>query len=142
MTDQPAAWYPDPKGEAAQRYWDGSAWTDHVDGPAPEGFPPPPPPGVGRPPPVGGYAHAVHVYPRDSRAGLALGLSIVSIVVCGPLSIAGILLGQADLEAIDRGETDPSKRGLARAAFVVGIVAAVSWVIGVVVLVGFGSVSL
>ena len=32
MADQPAGWYPDPRGEAAQRYWDGTAWTDHVDG--------------------------------------------------------------------------------------------------------------
>lgn len=27
----PADWYPDPKGEARLRYWDGAAWTDHVD---------------------------------------------------------------------------------------------------------------
>lgn len=26
----PADWYPDPKGEKRLRYWDGSAWTDHV----------------------------------------------------------------------------------------------------------------
>lgn len=26
----PADWYPDPHGKARLRYWDGSAWTDHV----------------------------------------------------------------------------------------------------------------
>jgi uncharacterized RDD family membrane protein YckC len=26
----PADWYPDPKGEARLRYWDGSTWTDHT----------------------------------------------------------------------------------------------------------------
>ena len=26
----PANWYPDPNGRAELRYWDGSAWTDHV----------------------------------------------------------------------------------------------------------------
>ena len=26
----PADWYPDPHGVARLRYWDGSAWTDHV----------------------------------------------------------------------------------------------------------------
>jgi hypothetical protein len=26
----PADWYPDPKGEARLRYWDGSAWTDNT----------------------------------------------------------------------------------------------------------------
>jgi hypothetical protein len=28
----PAGWYADPSGTAAQRYWDGSAWTEHVQG--------------------------------------------------------------------------------------------------------------
>src|SRR5437763_388091 len=26
----PADWYPDPMGRYQQRYWDGSAWTEHV----------------------------------------------------------------------------------------------------------------
>jgi len=26
----PAGWHPDPQGQAALRYWDGSQWTDHV----------------------------------------------------------------------------------------------------------------
>ncbi len=29
----PAGWYPDPSGAGGQRYWDGSAWTDHVSAP-------------------------------------------------------------------------------------------------------------
>jgi uncharacterized protein YxjI len=29
-TQPPAGWYPDPSGHAEQRYWDGTAWTDHV----------------------------------------------------------------------------------------------------------------
>lgn len=28
----PAGWYPDPSGEAAARWWDGTAWTEHVTG--------------------------------------------------------------------------------------------------------------
>ena len=23
-------WYPDPRGEAPLRYWDGDGWTDHI----------------------------------------------------------------------------------------------------------------
>ncbi len=30
MSDVAANWYPDPQGRAELRYWDGSAWTDHV----------------------------------------------------------------------------------------------------------------
>jgi hypothetical protein len=39
----PAGWYPDPDGSAGQRYWDGSAWTEHR---APAAPPPPEP--IGR----------------------------------------------------------------------------------------------
>jgi hypothetical protein len=28
----PAGWYPDPGGQAGQRYWDGAQWTAHVAG--------------------------------------------------------------------------------------------------------------
>jgi uncharacterized RDD family membrane protein YckC len=27
---QPAAWYPDPHGQARLRYWDGERWTEHT----------------------------------------------------------------------------------------------------------------
>lgn len=30
MTTTPANWYPDPSGRHEHRYWDGSAWTEHV----------------------------------------------------------------------------------------------------------------
>lgn len=30
MSDAAANWYPDPHGRAELRYWDGSAWTEHV----------------------------------------------------------------------------------------------------------------
>jgi uncharacterized protein YxjI len=30
MSATPANWYPDPTGRHELRYWDGSAWTDHV----------------------------------------------------------------------------------------------------------------
>jgi hypothetical protein len=26
----PAGWYPDPSGQAGQRYWNGSGWSEHV----------------------------------------------------------------------------------------------------------------
>ena len=30
LTEQPAGWYADPRGQARLRWWDGSAWTEHV----------------------------------------------------------------------------------------------------------------
>ncbi len=30
VTQTPASWYPDPWEQAAQRWWDGAAWTGHV----------------------------------------------------------------------------------------------------------------
>ncbi len=30
MSDVAANWYPDPQGRAELRYWDGTAWTDHI----------------------------------------------------------------------------------------------------------------
>jgi hypothetical protein len=26
----PPGWFPDPSGQASQRYWDGTTWTDHT----------------------------------------------------------------------------------------------------------------
>ena len=37
-------WYPDPQGLPAQRWWDGTAWTEHS-APVASAFPPPPAPG-------------------------------------------------------------------------------------------------
>jgi len=37
----PAAWFPDPDGGPRQRYWDGTAWTEHYHPPKTEQFAPP-----------------------------------------------------------------------------------------------------
>ena len=53
MTDgsvNPANWYPDPVGRHEHRYWDGSAWTDHVSNQGVTATDPlngPPPPAAG-----------------------------------------------------------------------------------------------
>jgi hypothetical protein len=39
-TAQQAGWYPDPWGQAAQRWWDGQQWTSHVEGAAATGTTP------------------------------------------------------------------------------------------------------
>jgi Protein of unknown function (DUF2510) len=71
---------------------------------------------------------------RSSKSGLALGLSITSIFVsfcCGIgifLAIPGAVIGWQEMKAIDRGELDPSTRGAAKGAFIIGVI-----VLGVVI---------
>jgi uncharacterized protein YbjQ (UPF0145 family) len=61
--DVAAGWYPDPQGGGGQRYWDGAAWTEHVQ-PGAQAAPPPPPP----PPPAGGgnVAQAASISQADA----------------------------------------------------------------------------
>jgi len=75
---------------------------------------------------VGGYS-------RKSNAGLSLGLAIAGIFCCGPLSIAGLIMGHSEMKAIDQGLTAPASRGAAKAAFIVGIVGTSIMVVGIVV---------
>lgn len=58
----PAGWYPDPAGAPRQRYWNGTAWTEHYH-----------PPVVAAPPPPTGAPVSV-VPPRRGRTGLVLGI--------------------------------------------------------------------
>lgn len=44
MSNPPPNWYPDPKGEAELRYWDGSQWTEHTHSGQPAAAPASPPP--------------------------------------------------------------------------------------------------
>ncbi|MER6345407.1 DUF2510 domain-containing protein [Streptomyces sp. NPDC001595] len=48
----PPGWYRDPTAPHAERWWDGTAWTDHRRAPEPAGHPVPGPDVPGPPPPV------------------------------------------------------------------------------------------
>ena len=50
MSNPPPNWYPDPKGEAELRYWDGSQWTEHTHSGQPAAAPASPPPAQAPPP--------------------------------------------------------------------------------------------
>ncbi len=123
MSNTPPGWYPDPEPGIGERWWDGSKWTNQTrNGPA--AVPPPPPPG--------GWARPVGSYSRKSNAGLSLGLSIAGILCCGPLSIAGLIMGRSEMKAIDQGLTAPASRGTAKAAFIVGIIGTSIMVVAIV----------
>jgi hypothetical protein len=50
MSNPPPNWYPDPRGEAELRYWDGSQWTEHTHSGQPAAAPAAPPPAAAPPP--------------------------------------------------------------------------------------------
>jgi hypothetical protein len=68
----------------------------------------------------------------SSKAGWALALSIGGLC-CFVFSIAGLIMGRNEMREIDAGRGDPSKRGLAQAAFIVGIVMLALTAIGIAV---------
>lgn len=61
-------------------------------------------------------------YPEQSKAGWALGLSILGFFCCAITAIVGLVMGRNEMKAIDEGRIDPRSRGVAQAAFIVGIV--------------------
>jgi hypothetical protein len=80
--------------------------------------------------PVDGLPGAA--YPRKSQAVPALVFSVLGLpFCCGPLSIVGLFMGRAEMNAIDRGESDPTKRGTAQAAYIIGIIGAAFLVLGI-----------
>ena len=97
VTPSVAGWYPDPSRVAATRFWDGSGWTEYVDGAAELDAPP------------GGGSRArldPATSPRNARgngfatAGLVLGivalvLDVALIPTILALVFAGIGLGRS-----------------------------------------------
>lgn len=72
-------------------------------------------------------------YPEASQATSALIWSIVAIVCCQPAGIVGYIQGRNELLAIEAGRRDPANQGTAQAAKIIGIIAFVLGVIGLLV---------
>lgn len=72
-------------------------------------------------------------YPENSQATTALVLSIFGLLCCGVLGVVGAIMANTEKQAIASGRRDPSNQGMAQAAFVIGIVAVVLWVVGLTI---------
>ncbi|MEU5363661.1 DUF2510 domain-containing protein [Streptomyces sp. NPDC005925] len=92
----PPGWYRDPSGPHLERWWDGTAWTDHRRTPEATAVPAPPPG-----PPVPAPGPAVPPAPRagggrgDNRAGI-VALTTAGLVLVASVVTGVVLLGKDD----------------------------------------------
>ena len=87
----------------------------------------------------GGYPGYQPVqYPEESQAVLALSMSLIGLVVCsGLLCPVGWYFANKDLAGIAAGRRDPSKKDLATAGKIIGIIGTVLVILGVIAFIGF-----
>ena len=90
-----------------------------------------PPPGFPGAPGGAGAPQFGHVYPEESKAQTALIVAVVGIVLCGPVAIIGGVMGNTERKAIEEGRRDPANKGMATAAFVIGIISAIFTVLAI-----------
>ena len=69
-------------------------------------------------------------YAESSQATMALVLSLLGLICC-LTSPVGAYLGYAEKNAIDAGRRDPKNRGMAQAAFIIGLILTGLSVLGV-----------
>jgi hypothetical protein len=91
-------WYPDPQGLPAQRWWDGTAWSEHS-APFAASFPPPPAPGRYRGYTGSPYGTNVVVMAPQKSVGVAFVLTwffgplgMLYSTVSGALIMLGVLV--------------------------------------------------
>ena len=92
------------------------------------------------------YGATASGLPKSSAPAWGLGLSIAGVVLtlcCIGilLSIPGAIMGWTSMKAIDRGEKDPSQRGVAKGAFIVGVVGIVLGILWTLLIVANGQFS-
>jgi hypothetical protein len=148
----PAGWYPDNSVDAPagrQRYWDGSAWTEHTAAPttAPTEAAPieaastVPTKADYQPPPT--YQAAVQQAPRNGLGTTALILGIIGALtgvipflfwLAGALGLIGLILGFIARGRVKRGEATNGTAALW--GIITSAVAVVLSIVGLVILVG------
>lgn len=104
------------------------------------GTPPPPPGGGGYsapPPPMGGAGQIEH-----PKGMTILILGILSVLCCGPLGIAALIMGNTALKEIDAAPGRYSNRQIVQIGRILGIVGIVFLVLGIIWVVFLGGVGM
>lgn len=109
MSDTPpAGWYPDPQDGARQRYWDGTAWTEHTADGSPQAA------GSGT---VGaaGAAGARSISTGAEPDTWTWQSIVVTILCCAPFGVAGALNAGRAEQALKSGDAGAATRHAAQA---------------------------
>jgi hypothetical protein len=70
---------------------------------------------------------------KPHRATTILVLGILGLVICMPLGIAAWIMGNGDLKQMDAGQMDPSGRSTTNAGRIIGMIATILAVVGLIV---------
>lgn len=84
---------------------------------------------------------------KPHRATLVLVLGILGLILCQPLGIAAWLMGNTDLKQMAAGTMDPSGKDTTNIGRILGIIACVLLILGIVVgivavILGIGSAAI
>lgn len=125
----PAGWYPDGSGQS--RYWDGSAWTENFQPPAPPAAPPAGAPTAGAP------------YPQAMKNALGTTGLVLGIIGCavgvipflffisGTLGLIGLILGLVGWGRTRKGTASNGK--VAVAGVILSLIAIILGIVGIVI---------
>ena len=139
MSEQtPPGWYPDPEDASHQRYWDGTAWTDHRTPATAQGGQWGQAQGQAQPQwgqqqpaqwtPTGPVAP-----PTPGSATTALVLGILSLVMCGLFTgIPAMIVGRNAKREIAASGGRLGGEGVANAGFITGLIGTLLSVLGLV----------
>lgn len=70
---------------------------------------------------------------KPHRGTLILILGILGLIICQPVGIAAWIMGNADLKQIAAGTMDPEGKSLTQIGKILGIIATVFLIIGIVI---------
>lgn len=113
----PPGWYADPDGKPAQRFWDGTAWTEQSRPMLPSLVSAP----------VTNGAQARPGAPLNGMGTAALTLGIIGLLLGGVLSLLAVIFGAVGVSRANRGQA--TNKGAALWGLCLGIVGVVGWIV-------------